>query len=405
MARIGGPFGFGTPGMAIQLAGGEAFYPPPGDYFITLGAQTIVQWWDQQNLIWRNLATGIASDPVDLSTDGFNLRLLNASGVVQGASITAAGSGAVNGIGAAATGVSVSFGAAPANGVAAAAYPIVGGQVPATITIGAGGSGFLYPPILLIDPPPAGGIQATATCTISAGAINAVTVTNQGAGYTSIPNIYILQQWATYPGIGTPVNPAGPPVNIIPPGLVNVPPTLPPGPWFPAINWGASVGGATLNFGAAPVLAGSGTLTGIVMTNYGLGYTGTTIPAITVTGAGAATATALMSMALQSITITSGGVAYAAATHIWESNLALLTAATGIINNNVAGPRSCKGRATQSGGVINATVIEDAGFGFQIVPTIGVIATQGTPPTTVANLTPVVGGVTDVSVIFPAYQQ
>lgn len=400
MARLGGAFGMGTFPIPVQLAGGQAWYPPPGDYLLALGSQTVVQYWDQNCLTWRNLATPIGSDPCILSTDGNNFRLLNASGVVQGASITNAGSGGTNGIGAAATGVAVSFGAAPSNGVAAAAYPIVGGQINSTIVITNGGSGFVVPPILIFDPPPPGGICAAATCTISAGAINAVTVTNQGAGYVSAPNIYIMPQWGTYPGIGVPVNPAGAPTSIIPPGALG---TGQP-PWLPNINWPLNVplsGGAVLTVNS--VLTGSGTLTGLIMTNPGLGYTGTTIPTITITGAGAAAATALMSMALQSITITSGGVAYAADTHIIESNLGLLTALTNIINNNVVGPRAARGRATQSGGVINATVIEDAGFGFQTVPRLGVIATSGTPPTTVANLTAVVGGVTDVTLVQPAY--
>jgi hypothetical protein len=256
------------------------------------------------------------------------------------------------------------------------------------------------PPILAIDPPPAGGIQATATCTISAGAINAVTVTNAGAGYISAPNVYVMPQYGTYPGIGPPVN-AVAPSTAIPPGLIgsNQP------PFFPGINWGISPGTTGALLTANPTLTGSGTVTGLVMTNWGLGYTGTTIPTIAITGAGAAAATALMSMSLTSVTITSGGVAYSADTHLWESTLGLLTAATNVINNNAIGPRAARGRATQSGGVINAVVIEDNGFGFQAVPRIGVTATSGTPPTTVANLTAVVGPVTDISILQPAVQQ
>lgn len=398
--RIGGVFPYGQYSIPVQLAGGEAFYPPAGNYQVSLGAQTVVQFFDPVQLAWRTLSTPIGSDPIDLSTDGTSWRLLNASGVVQGASITNAGSGGVNGIGAAATGVTVGFGAAPTNGVAAAAYAIVGGSVNTTVAITQAGSGFVVPPILVADPPPLGGIQMTLTCTISAGAINAVTVTNPGAGYVSAPNIYVMPQYGTYPGFGPPVN-ASAPSSSIPPGLIgsNQP------PWFPGPNWGIAPGTTGALLTANPTLTGSGTVTGIVMTNWGLGYTGTTIPTITITGAGAAAATALMSMSLTSITITSGGVAYAADTHIVESSLGLLSATTNIINNNTIGPRAARARATQSGGVINATVIEDNGFGFQTVPRLGVIATSGTPPTTVANLTAVVGPVTDVSIIQPAVQQ
>jgi hypothetical protein len=400
--RIGGPFTYGQPSIPVQLAGGEVFYPPAGNYQCSLGAQTVVQFFDPVQLAWRIMSTPFGSDPFDLSTDGYSWRLLNASGVVQGAQITNAGTTAVNGIGTAATGVSVSFGAAPASGVAAAAYPVVGGSINTTIAITQAGSGFVVPPILIIDPPPAGGIQATATCTISAGAINAVTVTNAGAGYTAAPQIYVMPQYGTYPGIGVPVNPAGAPASIIPPGLVgsNQP------PWFPGINWPLTLGtgGALLTIN--PVLTGSGTLTGIVMTNWGLGYAGTTIPTITVTGAGAAAATALMSMALQSITITSGGVAYPSGTsQIWDSSLGMVAATTNIINNNTVGPRCARGVAANSGTVINSTIIEDAGFGFQKVPLLAVTQTQGVAATTVAQLTAVVGGVTDTSIFQPAVQQ
>jgi hypothetical protein len=45
---------------------------------------------------------------------------------------------------------------------------------------------------LLIDPPPPGGVPATAVCTLTAGAIGAVTVTNQGAGYRAAPNVKVV---------------------------------------------------------------------------------------------------------------------------------------------------------------------------------------------------------------------
>lgn len=394
--RLGGPFAPGVPAQAVQLAGGEVWYPPAGDYIVSLGSQTILQWWDQTTNIWRNLTGPLGL--IEVSSDYFSWRLINFSGIVQGARITAAGSGGVNGIGAAATGAAVSFGAAPANGVAAAAYPIVGGQINSTITITNGGSGFVVPPVLLLDPPPLGGVQATATCTISGGVINTVTVTNQGAGYLSAPNCYILPQWGTYQGIGPPVNPTLP-TTIIPPGALG---TVQP-PWFPNVQWPLNIplsGGAVLTVN--PVLVGSGTLTGIVMTNYGQGYTSAGIPTATVTGVGAATAQAIMSMALQSIVITSAGVAYAAATHIFESSLGSLTATSQFINNDVASARPARGQAIAAVSTISSTVIEDAGYGFQSNPVLGVTATQGTPPTTVANLTPTTGGVTDVSVVQPS---
>lgn len=61
-----------------------------------------------------------------------------------------------------------------------------------TIGVFNGGSGYTTAPTLTIDPPPTGGTQATATCTVSGtNAINSVTVTNPGSGYTTKPNITI----------------------------------------------------------------------------------------------------------------------------------------------------------------------------------------------------------------------
>lgn len=393
--RIGAATPFGQASVSISLPGGGQFYVPAGNYVVRLGQQTLLQWFDPNQLTWRNIARGNLGGEVQMSCDGFNYRLVNASGVVIGGLITNAGSGAVNGIGAAATGVSVTFGAAPASGVAAAAYPIVGGAINTTIAITNGGSGFVVPPLLVLDPPPVGGVQATARCTISAGVINAVVVDNAGAGYTSAPLVYIVPQYGTYPGYGVPVNPAGAPSSVIPPGLIGG--SQPPD--FPGINWErAPTGGAVLTVN--PTLAGSGTLTGIVMTNLGAGYTSATIPTITITGAGAAAATAIMSMAVQSVAITVAGVAYSVAP-IWTTNLGELVDG---VNNDFSGARPAIGRTTVSAGAITAVTTEDSGFGFQSLPQIGVIQAGGTPATTVATLTPTCGGIADTSILQPAVQ-
>jgi len=386
MSRIGGPFNFGQTALPIALGPGGIFVPPPGNYLVTLGLTTVLQYYDPTLQEWRVYAQPQA-DALPVAMDGTNWRLVNMSGVVIGANITNAGSGATNGIGQAATGVSVSFGAAPSNGVAAQGYAIVGGAINSTITITNAGSGFVVPPLLLIDPPPVGGIQATAVCTInSSGAIQAVTVTNAGAGYLTAPNVYVVPQPAGYgawnTGLGSVNNPANTPYSLVIPqtGLV-----------------GAS-GTAQLTVNAT--LAGSGTVTGIVMTSLGGGYTGTTIPTITITGAGSAAATAVMSLSLTSITITAGGAAYGVAPNI-ESGLGLILQTR---NANVLIPRAARATSTLSGGVINATAIEDPGFGFQLVPKLGTVMTGGTPATTEATLTAVCGGINDVSLLQPAVQ-
>jgi hypothetical protein len=54
------------------------------------------------------------------------------------------------------------------------------------------GTGYTTAPIITIGAPPAGGVTATATCTISGGQVNSVTVTNKGSGYLTLPAITVV---------------------------------------------------------------------------------------------------------------------------------------------------------------------------------------------------------------------
>src|SRR6202043_4206952 len=112
-------------------------------------------------------------------------------------------SGMTNGIGATATGVSVAYAASNTTGYpTATGFVVIGGSVQAP-TVTQGGSGFLVPPVLVIDPPPPGGIQATAIAVMTAAGssgIASITMVNAGAGYATTPNFYIIPQTAVYQG-------------------------------------------------------------------------------------------------------------------------------------------------------------------------------------------------------------
>ena|SRR5579872_1599481 len=280
MSQIRGAFPFpyaqvAEGGGVITLASGGVWYPPPGEWLLQTSANLCVQWWDPIANTWRN---GVSNSNTGdyFPSDGYNLRILNLTGIVQVASF-AAGSGGTNGIGFAATGAAVSIIASNTTGGAqATAYAIVGGSVQAP-TITQAGSGFVMPPVVVIDAPPIGGIQATATAALTAGGgIASITMSNVGAGYAASPNFYLIPQTAYYQGA--------------PSGGVAAAPIPPPGLVFPANavpgNQNTSPTGAQLTSNA---LTGSGTLTGVVMINNGGGYTGT--PTGTVTGVGAATVT------------------------------------------------------------------------------------------------------------------
>ena len=290
--RLGGAFPFNPSGaFPIALAAGGFCYIPPGQWLVTPGASSLVQWWTPLTGFWTNLTGLSANNGLAISVDGYNYRLLNNTSTVTGATIGTAGSGGTNGIGPAVTGTSIAFAAAPAGGQTAKGYLIIGGAVGTaggTATVTQAGSGFLVAPLILIDPPPVGGIQATAIATITAGGLlNTVTIVNPGAGYAAVPQFYVVPQFLDYPGSPTPILP--PPLLSIPPGQFTL---MPPGvftadgltPAFP-LTAGALV--------TSPALAASGAQTGIVVTENGAGYAAA--PAITFSGGtlvGTPTATA-----------------------------------------------------------------------------------------------------------------
>lgn len=196
------------PAIPVPLVTGEIFNIPSGQYIVQPGLYTFVQWYDPITAMWRNFQSANSNAPVTISSDGFNYRLANLTGTVAGAVVTNGGTGYTNGVyfpsGFPISGnpnavLQAGLASAPSVTVAAGGGTIVpqmnivvGGAINTSVTITNAGSGYTRAPILQISPPPAGGVPATATCTISAGAINAVTVTNQGAGYLAAPTITVV---------------------------------------------------------------------------------------------------------------------------------------------------------------------------------------------------------------------
>ena len=345
----------GTPPVAvgltnlIQLAASQIFNLPAGTYMVIPGPYTCLEFLEPVTNVWRTINAENGLQPIVLDSDGGNFRLANLTGTPVGGLITNAGSGLTNGFGTVAI--------TPSAG-GSVWQSVVGGAINSSVTITAGGSGYTFPPILIIDAPPAGGIQATATCTISAGAINSVTVVNQGAGYAGAPTITIVNDPRDTTG-----------------------------------------GGAILTVNAT--LAGSGILTAMVPTNPGNAVTA--VPTFTFSPASTIAATAVMNFVCTGLTITGGGVAVPNGSFLLVANGALTASRAA----NTAGPINDTGltqermgfiQPTIAGNVITATgVIIDAGFGFQAVPGVGLVSSTGVAPTTGINITPTVGGITDPS--------
>lgn len=68
------------------------------------------------------------------------------------------------------------------------AAPTVGKGV-ASVTVGAGGTGYTGTPTVTFAAPPAGGTTATGAVIVSAGVITGVTITNAGSGYVTAPTV------------------------------------------------------------------------------------------------------------------------------------------------------------------------------------------------------------------------
>jgi len=281
MARIGGAFPLPLAqiqegGSRIELASGGTFLYPAGEYLVYNDSHCQTEYWDPQSQSWQILYPVSAGGY--LSADGVNFRARNIYGAASLTTISNAGAAtATNGIGSAINGVSAAVAASDTTGGdTITLQTIIGGTVAAP-TITQAGSGFIQPPLIVIDPPPAGGIQATAYAVLSAaGVITAVTIVNAGAGYAVSPNFWIIPQPAVYQGGPSLGNAAG---AIPAPGLV-YPSNAAPG------NQNTSASGAQLT---SIALTGSGTLTGLVIVNAGGGYT-TSSPTVTFTGGGASIA-------------------------------------------------------------------------------------------------------------------
>lgn len=238
----------------MSLSAGQSEIIPAGSWIVGTGLYSAVQEYGPTTGIWRNIGNDSGSTCKWVNSDGVNFRVTNQTGCAVGALVTTAGAG---------------YTSAPTitdNGGTATYQAVVGGAVNTSITIANGGRNYTYPPQIQFEAPGNPGVHATATCTISAGAINAVTVVNQGAGYTNAPVISVINDPRDTTGTG-----------------------------------------ASLTC----VLTGSGTVTAVLVTNHGTPVT--SVPTLTFSGGGStsgAAATAIMCFTTTAYTVTSAGSGY-----------------------------------------------------------------------------------------------
>src|SRR5712692_9437126 len=333
--------------IPVPLVSGEVFTIPNGQYLALPGPFTFVQWYDPVTASWRNLQTPNNNQAFPIPGDGFNYRLANLTGTVVGAVVTNGGSGYTNGI------------------YFPSGFPISGnpnavlqGGVASAPTVTIAGTGYTRAPILLIDPPPAGGVPATATCTISAGAINAVTVTNQGGGYSVAPKVKVVNAQGDTAGSG-----------------------------------------AVLTVNAT--LALTGQVVCIVPVNNGAGMT--SVPAISFAPASTSAATSIMCF-----TITTG-VAQTGVTQMGTGNVGIAIGALTAGTSTSTNPAITTGQFIPRPGYTAFNTTAGGGITFldgglhQIIPTGIVYASLSTGTISMAAtaVAQTVGGVSDLSYLLP----
>lgn len=369
--------------QVVTLGPGGIYVMPSGNYLVQCGPTTVLQWYDPLALMWRVVTP--AQEYTPLNADGTNYRLVNFSGIVQGAVITAPGTSGVDGIGPVQTGTSLGIAPPPAGGVTgqATGYCIIGGALAAP-TVVQGGMRFQVAPIVCCDPPPVGGRQATFVATVDEnGVINAVNVVDPGAGYNRVPQFYVVPQPRHYQG-----SPRWPMIDEVPPpwelrGLRHPSPWPAPGLIHPDCVWPGTLFQPNIDPRGALIvgtpLVGTGTVTGIVIDYYGAGYDGT-VPAITFVGGpltGAA-ATAVMALSLTGTTVALGGTSTAGTP---------VTITGNPVTPPIPGAPSAPATAVFADAAGNATIVSP-GLGFQA----GATASTGTAVPTTA-----LGGASDTS--------
>ncbi len=344
--------------MSLQ-SGQMWLIQPAGWYEIITGPYTFIQEYEPITGIWRGIGGGMVGtgQPMRLYSDGVNYRLANLTGCPVGALITNAGTGYTSAptVTAASSGSSIW-------------RAIVGGAVSTTVTVTNGGLNYTYEPDVLISAPPVGGIQATAICTLSAGAVSTVTIINQGAGYTAPPTITFVND----PREG--------------------------------------VNGTTVGYNAAAVttLAGAGTITGLLCIDPGNGGV-TSIPTLVFSGGGGASAaaTVIMCWTITGYTVTTagtgmlpvGGFAYLTGIDAFPTTAPIYTnpeTQRNLVKTRLA---TIAAAITTSGALTTVgAVVYDGGI-YTSVPTPVMLSSSVTaytgPPTPAFT----VGGTTDTSTI------
>lgn len=331
----------------ISLPAATSQIIPAGSWGVGTGLYSSLQEFEPVTGIWRNIGNDAGTTFRWINSDGVNFRIANQTGQVVGVLVTTAGAG---------------YTSAPTitdNGGTATYQAVIGGALNTSITIANGGKNYTYPPSIQISAPGNPGVQATATCTISAGAINAVTVVNQGAGYTNAPTISVIND--------------------------------------PRDTTGQS---ASLTC----TLTGAGTVTAVLVTNGGTAVT--SVPTLTFTGGGyttTAAGTAIMCFTTTAYTVTSAGSGYSG--NVLVTGLGGFPATSPSYTNTYIQSLLVRQRPAFYAGAIASTALSATGqtlYDGGIFPGVPTGYVTGFATGSAAQASFSVGGVTDTVLLIAA---
>jgi hypothetical protein len=362
----------------ITLNQGDTFVVPAGDFFIGLGAYLVLRFLDPVTNTWV-MASGTAFNRgvAFVTSDGYNVQIANLTGCVVGASITNAGSSYVQG----STTITAS-GAGFQTGVAVPTFaPIIGGQLGLTgtftIDVPTKGAGYGIAPIVMIPPPPpaqsnangVGGVPATAYAVLGAsGSIAAISLTNPGAGY-----------------------PVAPAVTVV------------PSPFDPNLSLGITA--ASVSFS----LTGSGSITGVLLTNNGGPLINGSLANVTLALGGAGSSGSLTAIVMQTVissSVSGPGVGYGTgevpvmAVNGGPPAGAIATNPEGLRLAWISRPAQLGLTGANTSVSVGSTLVVYDGGLFEGTPTLLVAPATGlAAPSTVATIAVVMGGRPDVAII------
>ena len=346
------PSARGQATTVLSLSAGQVSVIPAGSWGVGTGLYSSLQEFDPVTGIWRNIGNDAGTTFRWINSDGVNFRVANQTGCVVGVLVTTAGAG---------------YTSAPvvtdsASNSTATYQAVVGGAVSTSTTIANGGTSYTFPPQIVISAPGNPGVQATATCTISAGAVSTVTIVNQGAGYTSVPTISVIND--------------------------------------PRDTTGK-------NAVITGTLTGSGTITAVLVTNHGSPQT--SVPTLTFTGGGyttVAAGTAIMNWTTTSLVVTSAGSGYVG--NVLVTGLGGFPSTAPSYTNTYIQSLLVRQRPAYYGAVLTGTGISSTGYTlydggiFPGVPTGYVQGYTGIAATSAAQISFNCGGVTDTVLLIAA---